>query len=357
MQFLCQRGTDADPLLGSLDVDSVQLRLRASAVIVQEPDDLALTFGDQEMRVGLSPTTFDRLAEGGGRIALLDDAVYDSRVAQVAIGFRHGNPGDGSDGLAVLRPRVPDSRSHPLQYHAPDRSNEYSLEEHLSRQSDPELTTTSYAILGFLSIRDWSTYELAKQVRRNLHFFWPRAESNLYAEPHRLVAAGLAVARSEPVGRRRRTVYSITPKGRQELRVWIGQPALGTRLESEAMVKLMFATEGSRFELIENLRRMRDDADARQRALSSIFHEYLRGEDQFPERLHVNVLCYRLLWDYAQAESRWAHLALQQAKGWRDVKTPEPRSRLLGALRNVLGLRGGEGPATGRADHSLSKPS
>jgi PadR family transcriptional regulator AphA len=39
-------------------------------------------------------------------------------------------------------------------------------------------------------------------MRRNLHYFWPRAESNLYAEPKRLVEAGFAKARPEPVGRR-----------------------------------------------------------------------------------------------------------------------------------------------------------
>ena len=76
--------------------------------------------------------------------------------------------------------------------------------------TERELTTTSYAILGLLAIRPWSTYELAGQMRRNLHYFWPRAESNLYAEPKRLVEGGFAQAQSQPVGKRRRTVYSIT---------------------------------------------------------------------------------------------------------------------------------------------------
>ena len=55
----------------------------------------------------------------------------------------------------------------------------------------PELTTTSYAILGLLAIRPWSTYELARQMQRDLRFVWPRAESNLYAEPKKLIAHGL----------------------------------------------------------------------------------------------------------------------------------------------------------------------
>ena len=51
------------------------------------------------------------------------------------------------------------------------------------------LTTTSYAVLGLLALRPWTTYELAKQVQRSLDWFWPRAERKLYDEPKRLVAA------------------------------------------------------------------------------------------------------------------------------------------------------------------------
>ena len=59
--------------------------------------------------------------------------------------------------------------------------------------SSRQLTTTSYAILGLLAVKPWATYDLAKQLQRSLHFFWPRAESNLYAEPKRLVEAGLHI--------------------------------------------------------------------------------------------------------------------------------------------------------------------
>src|SRR5580765_4188575 len=64
----------------------------------------------------------------------------------------------------------------------------YSLEEYLSSKL-PELTTTSYAILGLLTLKPWSTYELAKQIQRD-RFVWPRAESNLYAEPKKLIVHG-----------------------------------------------------------------------------------------------------------------------------------------------------------------------
>src|SRR5436190_18838394 len=98
----------------------------------------------------------------------------------------------------------------------------------LSSTDGRQLTTTSYAILCLLAIRPWSTYELAKQMRRSLHHIWPRAESNVYAEPRRLVEAGLARAQVQTVGRRVRTLYTITPQGRRALERWLGTESAPT---------------------------------------------------------------------------------------------------------------------------------
>src|SRR6476620_9183008 len=84
-------------------------------------------------------------------------------------------------------------------------------------------TTTSFAILGLLSLRTWSTYELAKQVSRSLHWFWPRAERKLYDEPKVLVADGLATASKSFTGERPRTVYEITDAGRAALTAWLDE--------------------------------------------------------------------------------------------------------------------------------------
>jgi PadR family transcriptional regulator, regulatory protein AphA len=202
--------------------------------------------------------------------------------------------------------------------------------------AERELTTTSYAILGLLAIKPWSTYELAAQMRRNLHYFWPRAESNLYAEPKRLVDEGLVEARSEPVGRRRRTVYSITSKGQRALERWLAEPASESRLESETLVKAMFAPYGSKEDLLGHLRRLLDELEAKQQQLRAIFDEYLAGQDPFPERVHVNVLCYRLIWDYTTTAATWAAWAIDEVERWPDVTAPADRRKLMKVLEEAL---------------------
>src|SRR5689334_22534988 len=97
-------------------------------------------------------------------------------------------------------------------------------------------TTTSYAVLGLLSVRPWTTYELAKQVQRSLNWFWPRAERKLYDEPKRLVDQGLATAKRERTGQRPRTLYDITAAGRAALAAWLSEPPAPRGGEFEGMV-------------------------------------------------------------------------------------------------------------------------
>jgi PadR family transcriptional regulator AphA len=108
------------------------------------------------------------------------------------------------------------------------------------------LTTTSYAVLAQLAVHPWSTYELAQQRVRYFRYVWPRAESAIYREVKRLAAMGLAVAKREYVGRRPRTVYSITDAGRQVLREWLDTPVSPFAMDFEAMLRLFIAPLGTK---------------------------------------------------------------------------------------------------------------
>src|SRR5215470_549265 len=103
--------------------------------------------------------------------------------------------------------------------------------------STPPLTTTSYAVLGLLAVRPWSSYELTQQMDRSLGRLWPRAVSKLYEEPKKLTSHGLAHATTEQNGQRTRTIYTITPQGRSALAEWLGQPGEGPALEFEQLLK------------------------------------------------------------------------------------------------------------------------
>jgi DNA-binding PadR family transcriptional regulator len=185
-----------------------------------------------------------------------------------------------------------------------------------SKSQQRPLTTTSYAVLAALALRDHSTYELAKQMRMGWAFFWPRAESNVYAEPKRLVAAGLAASRKETTGERPRTVYSITDAGRAELTAWLTSPSSRQRYESEAVLKVFFAENGTVEDMLSSIRRIRDDAAAGIDHFRRIADLYAEGEGQYPDRFALSALVARLLGEQHTATVRWADWAEQVVSRW-----------------------------------------
>lgn len=197
-------------------------------------------------------------------------------------------------------------------------------EDDVARGKD-ELNTTSYALLGMLAIRPWTTYELAKQMDRGLGRMWPRARSNLFNEPKKLVAHGLAVATGESTGRRPRTVYAITERGRAALREWLGVPGAGPVLEFEGVVKIFFADHSDRESVLAALRDIRRWANERQAENRAIAGAYLAGTGPFPERTAVLALTGRFLTDFADMIDNWAGWASTVVEGWPDdPKRAEP---------------------------------
>jgi PadR family transcriptional regulator, regulatory protein AphA len=184
------------------------------------------------------------------------------------------------------------------------------------------LSTTSHALLGLLSLRSWTTYELAKQVQRSLGWFWPRAERKLYDEPKRLVAAGLAKGEREMTGARPRTVYTVTRQGRTAVRSWLGEPPEPPTLEFEGMVKVFFADGGTIEQLRSTLTSIAETAEARLAELEGIADELTNSVVRFPERVHLNSLSLRFVLGHEENVATWARWALDETESWASATDP-----------------------------------
>ena len=185
----------------------------------------------------------------------------------------------------------------------------------MSRRS-ADLNTTSFAMLGMLAIRPWSTYELAKHVDRSLRSMWPRTRSNLFNEPKKLVDHGLAIATDETVGRRPRTVYTITPAGRRALRDWLGSPGAGPVLEFEQLLKVFFADHGTRSDALKAVATIKDWARQRNAENVSVARSYVAGTGAFPERVAVLCVVGRFHADFADMVNAWADWASATIGSW-----------------------------------------
>lgn len=182
----------------------------------------------------------------------------------------------------------------------------------------PDLTTTSYAVLGQLALRPWNMYDLAAEMRRNVHFFFPRVESQIYAEPKRLVAQGLAKATIEMTGRRSRTIYSITAKGHKELKRWLALPASkGPQLEFEAMLRVMLAPFGRDDDLERTIRTARAEINEGLLALADrISDEYRDGRAPFQHYAPYRSIMHDFLLGFGQLIEDWAERSLERIERW-----------------------------------------
>jgi len=198
------------------------------------------------------------------------------------------------------------------------------------------LTTSSYAVLGLLAIRPWAGYELTQQATRSLRFAWPKSERLLYAEPKKLVEHGLAIAHEESVGQRTRTAYTITDEGRTALEEWMATSPQPPVLESEALLRLLFAENGTKQELIAALDAMADDARQLYEQVAMINTGYLDGEHPFPQRTHLSVLFATFQLELFDLMVRWVEFAEAEIAAWpttKDLGMTERTEAILNTIK------------------------
>ncbi len=135
------------------------------------------------------------------------------------------------------------------------------------------------------------------------------------------MAHGLAKASTEMVGKRPRTVYTITAKGRRALAEWVPTPGTGPVLEFEQLIKVFFAEHGTKADLLATLAGVREWSDERLGAGAHVPQAYLDGKGPFPERLPWLLLVGQFLLDFHLMVERWADWATDIVETWPDDVT------------------------------------
>lgn len=138
---------------------------------------------------------------------------------------------------------------------------------------------SEYAILGCLSLRPMSGYDVKKFVDGSISHVWHESYGQIYPALKRLEAEGLAVSRVEEsdVGPDRR-VYAITEDGLSTLRAWLLEPPIPDVPRYELSLKLFFGSQMPVEVAIEHVERYRERQRERLDA-------YLRHEMELEARL------------------------------------------------------------------------
>ena len=100
-----------------------------------------------------------------------------------------------------------------------------------------------FMILGLLSDRDLTGYEIKKVIDTTLNYFWSSSYASIYPALKGLVDRGLAIKRKDTTSNRNKLIYSITDEGRSTLRAWLTVPVEKDGLRYETLLKLFFGDE------------------------------------------------------------------------------------------------------------------
>jgi DNA-binding PadR family transcriptional regulator len=121
-----------------------------------------------------------------------------------------------------------------------------------------DLSPTARVILGMLTLKKRTGYEIKQMVDKSTRHFWAASYGQIYPELRRLEQQGLVRGRPEPSGERARTAYELTPEGEQALREWLAsdeEPVY--ELRNEGMLKLFFS-DSLPERRADNIRAMRE---------------------------------------------------------------------------------------------------
>ena len=100
---------------------------------------------------------------------------------------------------------------------------------------------TQYAILGILSLRPMSGYDIKKFIEGSIVHFWRSSYGQIYPTLKHLEAEKLVEKRvEENPGKPNRHVYSLSDAGKAALHHWLAKPIEFTVPRNELLLKLFF---------------------------------------------------------------------------------------------------------------------
>ncbi|MDP2792435.1 MAG: helix-turn-helix transcriptional regulator [Rectinemataceae bacterium] len=159
-----------------------------------------------------------------------------------------------------------------------------------------------YALLGFLSWKSFAGYDLKKLLSNSLSFHWSGNNNQVYGtliQLHKEGAVSIEVQQQEKLPARK--VYTITDKGRDEIRAWLNSPAELPFARSDFSTRLAWAFSLPDRELLAIL----DEYEANLEAQVLMYKEKIRrsetspGGDASPARDEREVLLWRSIQEHA----------------------------------------------------------
>lgn len=174
-----------------------------------------------------------------------------------------------------------------------------------------------HAILGFLSYKPLSGYDLKKAFDRSVQHFWPANQSQIYRTLASLSEEGLVdqevIERDERLDKK---MYHITAAGREALHRWLATPLPTQDSREPFLIQVYFAGKLSDEEFEKLLQHAIQEVEQRLAVYKSMYASYRVAlgsqEDRRAYFLSVLTLEYGLLQN--QVALGWMKSALDRVR-------------------------------------------
>lgn len=105
------------------------------------------------------------------------------------------------------------------------------------------INKTQFAILGCLSMKPMSGYDIQNFTKASIGYFWQEGFGQIYPVLKRLLAGGLVSRKTEPQeGKPDRHVYSLTTAGKEKLLEWLTEETNPQPVRNEFLLKIFFSS-------------------------------------------------------------------------------------------------------------------
>jgi len=130
---------------------------------------------------------------------------------------------------------------------------------------------TQYILLGILTIKNCSGYDIKNMIDGNVGYFWQESNGQIYPSLKKLEEWRLIERIEEgSEGAREKKVYAITQEGRRVFQNWLEDDDYILSIRNEFLLKLTFGTNLDISKNIERLKKYRHQALEKKIVLESV---------------------------------------------------------------------------------------
>lgn len=178
----------------------------------------------------------------------------------------------------------------------------------------PRENKNQYPILGFLSKKDRSGYDLANYSKRIGQHYWTEFSSQVYGTLKKLEEDGFVSSYvDENSGARNRRVYSITPAGLEHLKAWLEQPAEKPLYRDELLLKLSNAEHLPKGTLLKHFEAEERRLTSHLKELKDVYQHIKADHSNRLDQQHLFSL-YEYKQSYTETRLSWVRRMIEKER-------------------------------------------